>query len=78
MTGVELHRRRYEAAQADIVRAMRATSAALAREANVSERGAIAATDSTRADLREAEDALLAYDKARAALEAVEAMEGSR
>jgi len=78
MTGVELYRRRCEAAQVDLVRAMRMLASALMRESNVLERGVVPAPESMRADIRELEHALLAYDKARAALDAVEAVEASR
>ena len=78
MTGVELHRRRCEAAQVDLVRAMRMLASALMRESNVLERGVVPAPESMRADIRELKHALLAYDKARAALDAVEAVEASR
>ena len=78
MTGVELYRRRCAAAQADLVRAMRSTAHALTREANAIESpmvGREPAPQSVRADLRELEIYLRAYDKARAALDAVEAVE---
>ena len=79
MTGVELHRRRCEAAQVDLVRAMRILAAHWQREADAIESmGRAPAPGSLRADMREVEHAVLAYDKARAALDAVEAMEASR
>ncbi len=74
MTSVELYRRRCEAAQADLVRALRSTARALTQEANMIESaGCAPGPQSTRADLRELENYLLAYDKASAALAAVEA-----
>ena len=76
MTGVELYRRRCEAARADLVRALRSTARALTQEANMIESaGHAPGPQSTRADLRELEFYLRAYDKARAALDAVEAVE---